>query len=107
MGRDGAKVIVNYVTSAADAKAVVDAIVTAGGSATAVKADVSTIAGGDFLFAEAKRIYGKVRTALNVFHYIYLHTSIYLLHVYILVWLILVMMVILMDVYVCGNRLIY
>lgn len=60
LARDGAKVIVNYVSSATDAAAVVATIKAAGGEATAVQADVSTVAGADRVFAEAKRIYGKV-----------------------------------------------
>jgi len=60
LARDGAKVIVNYHSSPTEAGEVVAVIRSSGGTAEAVKADASSIEGADFLFNEAKRLYGGV-----------------------------------------------
>lgn len=52
MAAEGAKVVVNYVNGAKAAEEVVSAITAANGSAVAVKADVSTVAGGQHLIDE-------------------------------------------------------
>lgn len=65
LAADGAKVVVNYGRSEAEAKEVVVAITTAGGTATAVKADVSKPAEIDTLFAAAKKAYGRLDILIN------------------------------------------
>ncbi|KAJ6471724.1 hypothetical protein C8R47DRAFT_1297003 [Mycena vitilis] len=60
MGAQGAKVVVNYVSNAKAADEVVSAITAAKGSAVAVKADTSTIAGGQHLLDEAVKAFGGV-----------------------------------------------
>jgi len=60
LARDGAKVIVNFNSSPKEAAEVVDVIRAAGGTAEAVQADTGTVKGVDHLFAEAKRLYGRV-----------------------------------------------
>ncbi|KAJ7622001.1 hypothetical protein DFH06DRAFT_1105351 [Mycena polygramma] len=60
MGAEGAKVVVNYVSNAKAADEVVSAITAANGSAVAVKADASTIAGGKHLLDEAVKAFGGV-----------------------------------------------
>jgi len=61
----GAKVIVNYAGSRASAEEVVKNIVTAGGQAKAVQADVSKPADVDRLFDEAIAAYGRVDVLVN------------------------------------------
>ncbi|KAL0961262.1 hypothetical protein HGRIS_006225 [Hohenbuehelia grisea] len=62
MGEKGAKVVVNYVNDARAADEVVNAIkgFNKGGDAVAVKADASTIEGGQHLLNEAVKAFGKV-----------------------------------------------
>ncbi|KAJ6487172.1 hypothetical protein C8R47DRAFT_1047236 [Mycena vitilis] len=60
MGAEGAKVVVNYVSNAKAADEVVSAITAANGTAVAVKADASTIAGGQHLLDEAVKAFGGV-----------------------------------------------
>ncbi|KAK6977570.1 hypothetical protein R3P38DRAFT_3334743 [Favolaschia claudopus] len=62
MGSQGAKVIVNYanVDNAPAAGEVVSVITSAGGTAVAVKADVSTVAGGKHLVDEAVKAFGGI-----------------------------------------------
>lgn len=60
LARDGAKVVVNYQKDKKSADAVVAAITSSGGAAIAVQADASISADVDRLFAETKRIYGRV-----------------------------------------------
>lgn len=60
LARDGAKVIVNYQKDKKSADAVVAAITSTGGAATAIQADASSSTDVDRLFSEAKRIYGRV-----------------------------------------------
>jgi len=60
LARDGAKVIVNYFSSPKEADEVVRIIRASGGTAEAVKADAGSIPGVEFLFREAKRLYGRV-----------------------------------------------
>ncbi|KAJ7755781.1 hypothetical protein B0H14DRAFT_2978159 [Mycena olivaceomarginata] len=59
-GKQGAKVVVNYVNDAQAADGVVSSIKAAGGSAAAVKADASTIAGGQHLLDEAVKAFGGI-----------------------------------------------
>lgn len=54
----GAHVAVNYAGNAAAALQVVDAILATGGSAFAVQADLSTLAGIEKMFAECDAIFG-------------------------------------------------
>jgi 3-oxoacyl-[acyl-carrier protein] reductase len=61
----GASVIVNYLSSKTDADAVVAHITAAGGSATAVQADVSNRADVERLFADAVAAYGKLDVLVN------------------------------------------
>lgn len=61
----GAKVIVNYAGSKADAENVVSAIREAGGSALAVQADVSNPAQVIRLFDEAIAQYGRINVLVN------------------------------------------
>jgi len=60
LARDGAKVILNYNSAKKEAAEVVNVIRAAGGSAEAVQADLGTVKGVDHLFAEAKRLCGRV-----------------------------------------------
>jgi len=60
MGAQGAKVVVNYVNDAKAADEVVSSIKGSGGSAISVKADASTIAGGQHLVDEAKKAFGGI-----------------------------------------------
>ncbi|KAF7340522.1 NAD(P)-binding protein [Mycena sanguinolenta] len=60
MASQGAKVVVNYVNGADAASEVVSAIKSAGGSAIAVQADVSTIAGGQRLVDESVKAFGGI-----------------------------------------------
>ncbi|KAJ7225133.1 hypothetical protein B0H12DRAFT_1240708 [Mycena haematopus] len=60
MGEQGAKVVVNYVNSAKAAEEVVASIKASGGSAVAVKADTSTIVGGQHLIDEAVKAFGRI-----------------------------------------------
>ncbi|KAJ7133359.1 hypothetical protein C8R44DRAFT_977537 [Mycena epipterygia] len=61
MGEQGAKVVVNYVNDAKAADEVVSAINTANsGSAVAVKADVSTVVGGQYLIDETVKAFGGI-----------------------------------------------
>ncbi|KAF7340518.1 NAD(P)-binding protein [Mycena sanguinolenta] len=60
MASQGAKVVVNYVAGADAASEVVSAIKTAGGTAVAVQADVSTIAGGQHLVDESVKAFGGI-----------------------------------------------
>jgi 3-oxoacyl-[acyl-carrier protein] reductase len=60
LARDGAKVVVNYQKDKKSADAVVTAITTSGGAAIAVQADAASSTDVDRLFAEAKRVYGRV-----------------------------------------------
>ena len=61
----GAKVIVNYAGSQADAEAVVNSIITAGGAAIAIKADVSKAEDVKNLFDQAIATFGKVDVLVN------------------------------------------
>ncbi len=65
LASEGAKVVVNYASSQAGADKVVAAITAAGGNAIAVQADVSKQADIERLFAETKRVYGKVDILVN------------------------------------------
>jgi len=58
LGRDGAAIVVAYATREAAAAETVNAIVSAGGRATASKADVSRLAEVRLLFDETKRFFG-------------------------------------------------
>jgi 3-oxoacyl-[acyl-carrier protein] reductase len=60
MGEQGAKVVVNYFGNVKAANEVVCAIEASGGSAIAVKADVSTVAGGQHLIDEAVKAFGRI-----------------------------------------------
>jgi 3-oxoacyl-[acyl-carrier protein] reductase len=61
LARDGAKVVVNYQKDIKAAQAVVDAINGIKvGSATAIQADISSSTDVDRLFAETKRIFGRI-----------------------------------------------
>ena len=62
---DGAKVVVNYARSEAEAHAVVAAIVAAGGAAIAVKADVGTPDEIPVLFAAAVKEFGRLDILVN------------------------------------------
>ncbi len=63
--RAGAKIVVNYAGSQADADAVVASIEQAGGEALAVQADVSQPADVKRLFAEALARFGRVNVLVN------------------------------------------
>ncbi|KAJ7160318.1 NAD-P-binding protein [Mycena filopes] len=58
MGAQGAKVIVNYISDVKAAEEVVAAVTASGGSAVAIKADVSTVAGGQHLIDETVKAFG-------------------------------------------------
>jgi 3-oxoacyl-[acyl-carrier protein] reductase len=60
LARDGAKVVVNYVKDKKSADAVVAAITTSGGVASAIQGDASSSTDIDRLFNETKKLYGRV-----------------------------------------------
>jgi 3-oxoacyl-[acyl-carrier protein] reductase len=65
LGAEGASVVVNYASSKAGADVVVDKIISQGGQAIAVQADVSKHEDVKRLFAETKTAYGKVDVLVN------------------------------------------
>jgi 3-oxoacyl-[acyl-carrier protein] reductase len=65
LGAEGASVVVNYSSDKAGAERVVSEINAKGGKALAVQGDVSKSADVARLFAEAKKIYGKVDVLVN------------------------------------------
>ena len=65
LGQAGAKVVVNYNASEAQANEVVQAISQAGGEAMAVKADVSVAEQVDAMAAEATKAWGRVDILVN------------------------------------------
>lgn len=64
LAADGARVVVNYASSAADADKVVNEIKAAGGDAVAVKADVSKAAEVKALFDQAETAFGAAAEVL-------------------------------------------
>jgi 3-oxoacyl-[acyl-carrier protein] reductase len=62
---EGAKVVVDYVTAEREARAVVDAIRSAGGEALAVRADVSRSADVDTLLRATLDAYGRIDILVN------------------------------------------
>ena len=64
-GADGAKVVVNYASSAEQADQVVARIEAAGGSAFAIQADVSKPENITRLFSEAKERFGRLDILVN------------------------------------------
>ena len=62
---EGAAVVVNYSSDQGDAEAVVDAITTGGGRATAMRADVSSSADVADLVAATQRTYGRIDILVN------------------------------------------
>jgi 3-oxoacyl-[acyl-carrier protein] reductase len=64
-GAEGAKVVVNYATDKAGAELVVKDIESAGSKAVAVKANVVDAKEVDLLFAEAKKVFGKIDILVN------------------------------------------
>ena len=65
MGKEGAKVVVNYASSKTDADNVVTDIINNGGTAMAVQGDMSKSADVKRLFEEAHKAYGDVDVLVN------------------------------------------
>jgi 3-oxoacyl-[acyl-carrier protein] reductase len=65
LAAQGAKIVINYNSSAGPAQEVVDAITTAGGSAVAVQADVSTFEAAQALVKAAIDHYGQLDILVN------------------------------------------
>ncbi len=65
LGDAGASVVVNYASSKEGADRIVEEIVKAGGKASAVKGDVSKASDVERLFAEAKKLYGRLDILVN------------------------------------------
>ena len=65
LAAQGAAVVVNYASSREGALKVVEEIVEAGGKAAAVGGSVARSAEIDALFADAKKLYGKVDVLVN------------------------------------------
>ena len=65
LAADGLRVIVNYASSADEARQVVDHIKAAGGHATAVRADIAEPSGVTALFDAAEEEYGSVDVLVN------------------------------------------
>jgi len=65
MAQEGAAVVVNYSSSKAGADRVVDEIVSQGGRALAVHADVSKKADVERLFSDTKKAFGKLDVLVN------------------------------------------
>ncbi len=65
LGAEGASVVVNYASSKTGADKVVAEIISAGGKAVAVQADVAKKADIDRLFAETKKAFGRLDVLVN------------------------------------------
>ena len=65
LAQEGAAVVVNYSSSKGGADRVVDEIVSGGGKAVAVHANVSKKADVERLFSESKRAFGKLDVLVN------------------------------------------
>ena len=65
LGAEGASVVVNYSSDKAGAERVVAQIKGKGGKALAVQGDVSKSADVERIFAEAKKVYGKIDVLVN------------------------------------------
>lgn len=65
LAKSGAKVVVNYVSDKQRADAVVDQIVSTGGTALAVQADVTYAADVKRLFDETVKQFGRIDTLVN------------------------------------------
>lgn len=65
LAAEGAAVVVNYASSKEGAEKVVAEIAAKGGKAVAVQGDVATAADVERLFAEAKKVFGKVDVLVN------------------------------------------
>ena len=65
LAAEGASVVVNYSSSKGGADKVVAAITSAGGKAAAVQADVAKKADVERLFAETKKVYGRLDMLVN------------------------------------------
>ncbi len=63
--RDGAAVVVNAARSIAEARGVADAIISSGGRAAAVQADVGEPAEAEGLIARALKLFGRVDVLVN------------------------------------------
>jgi 3-oxoacyl-[acyl-carrier protein] reductase len=65
LASEGASVVVNYASSKTGAEKVVSEITAEGGSAIAVQADVGKATDIDRLFAETKKVFGKLDILVN------------------------------------------
>lgn len=65
LAAEGAAVVVNYASSQQDADRVVEEIKDKGGKAVAVQGDVSNASDVQRLFAETKRVFGKLDVLVN------------------------------------------
>jgi len=65
LAKNGAKVVVNYASDKKGAEAIVNQIVLAGGTATAMHADVTNAADVKRLFEETNKQFGKIDTLIN------------------------------------------
>lgn len=65
LAEDGYAVVINYAGRVAEAEAVVQSIVAAGGQAVAVQADVSDPAAAKRLFDAAEQSYGRIDVLVN------------------------------------------
>lgn len=65
LAENGAKVVVNYVSSPAKAEEVVSAIKQSGGEARAIQADISQVAAIERLFSETIEAYGGIDILVN------------------------------------------
>src|SRR6185369_1347496 len=65
LAAEGASVVVNYASSKEGADRVVKEITAKGGKAAAVQADLSKPADITRLFAETKKVYGKLNILVN------------------------------------------
>lgn len=73
LAKEGAKVVVNYASSNSDAEKVVRTIINEGGTAIALKGDVSKQADVDRLFRETQMAFGRLDILVNnagVFQYL-------------------------------------
>lgn len=60
LAQDGASVVVNYATSAAEADSVVESITASGGTAIAIQADIGKVSDIERLFSETVRHFGRL-----------------------------------------------
>jgi len=65
LAKDGFSVVINYANNTADAEGVMNKIISNGGEAIAIKADVRSLVSVKELFDEAQKVFGKIDVLVN------------------------------------------